>query len=613
MGAKHFTANSIPLAVYGHKDNIFLYSKTSEQDGIKLHLDISHNGSEFTPHQMLIFEGRKHPATSDIEALHITPLNNRYFMTFKRQTKGKPQLFGAFSHDLANWQERTAIDTICEAGVLVPQQKENTPYVLYFGEKDIRIATSDNLKQWKIGPQVLAPTQDFYGEWPLAPAGVRVTDQGILLFYYQHFHAPSYERFILRAALFDLEQPEKLIRNFTEAIWETPKEWWGQEVHPVGIVEKDGQLLSFWWIKGIDLVAVYHPLYRQRLEEKSLLPSFTFNKLHHNPILSPIIHHFWESRATFNPAAFEADDRIHLVYRAIGDHDVSVLGYAESRDGFHVDYRHPDPVYVPSKAYELSCNYTPTPHSSPFASGGGCYGGCEDPRITKIDNRLYMTYVAYDGWSPPRVALTSIAVADFLNHSWNWQAPVLISPPGVVDKNACILPEKINGKYVIFHRIFPNILVDFVDSLDFDGQSYLKGEHSIAPRQNHWDSRKLGAGAPPIKTDDGWLLIYQAVDDRDDRKYKIGAMLLDYKNPTQVLHRSDRPFIEPTEWYENVGHKAGVAYPCGAVVKDGKLIVYYGGADTVVCAATTELDAFLSYLKSHNSIAFEKISPVVMN
>jgi len=97
-------------------------------------------------------------------------------------------------------------------------------------------------------------------------------------------------------------------------------------------------------------------------------------------------------------------------------------------------------------------------------------GGCEDPRLTRIDKQVYMTYVAYNGYSQPRVALSSFMFDDFINKKWNWKKPVLISPPNIVDKNACILPEKINDKYVIFHRVFPNILIDFVDDLDLTGK-----------------------------------------------------------------------------------------------------------------------------------------------
>ena len=162
-----------------------------------------------------------------------------------------------------------------------------------------------------------------------------------------------------------------------------------------------------------------------------------------------------------------------------------------------------------------------------------------------------------------------------------------------------IFPEKINGKFVVIHRVFPDVLIDFVDDLTFDNK-FLTGQHKIPPRYDAWDSRKLGAGAPPIKTKDGWLLIYQAVDDRDPGKYKIGAMLLDLNDPSKVLYRANNPILEPTEWYENEGFKAGVTYPCGAVIMNDKLMVYYGGADTVMCVASAPLDKFLAELK-HSS------------
>jgi predicted GH43/DUF377 family glycosyl hydrolase len=102
-----------------------------------------------------------------------------------------------------------------------------------------------------------------------------------------------------------------------------------------------------------------------------------------------------------------------------------------------------------------------------------------------------------------RLALTSILLDDFLNKRWNWSKPVLISKPGIIDKSGCLLPEKIKGKYVFFHRVFPNILIDYVDDLSFGENRYLKGQYQIKVRPNMWDSRKIGAGAPPIKTKDG--------------------------------------------------------------------------------------------------------------
>lgn len=310
-----------------------------------------------------------------------------------------------------------------------------------------------------------------------------------------------------------------------------------------------------------------------------------------NPILKPREEYAWESRQTFNPAALYEDGKVHLLYRALGDDGMSVVGYATSRDGIEINERLERPIFMSSHPLR-QINNMPL-HD--YGSGGG-WGGCEDPRITKIDERIYMTYVHFDGFNPPRIALTSIHLDDFLHKRWRWGGTKIISPAHVVDKSGCLFPEKINGKYVMLHRIYPDILIDFLDDLEFNNGALLQGQFKITPRKGYWDSRKIGAGAPPLKTPFGWLLIYYAVDDRDDSQYKIGAMLLDLDNPAKVLYRTDQPILEPVEWYENEGHKAGIVYPCGAVVIDDTLFVYYGGADTVVCVATATLDTFLKAL-----------------
>jgi predicted GH43/DUF377 family glycosyl hydrolase len=320
-----------------------------------------------------------------------------------------------------------------------------------------------------------------------------------------------------------------------------------------------------------------------------------------NPILKPDNRHSWETKGVFNPAAIYEGGSVHLLYRAIGETDVSVLGYASSLDGLHISERLDKPVYLPREPFEGVSPLHPyvSQPAGIYVSGGGGMGGCEDPRLTKISDRVYMTYVAYDGHSHPRVALSSIHIDDFLSKKWNWQKPVLISAPYIVDKNACILPEKINGKYVIFHRVFPNILIDFVDNLDFDGKTrWLEGQFKIPTRvlSSDWDNLKVGCGPPPIKTKEGWLLIYQAVSTFDESRYKIGAMLLDLKDPTRVLARTISPILEPLASYENDGFKSGVVYPCGAVVIKERLFVYYGGADTFVCVASAKLEPFLREL-----------------
>lgn len=239
-----------------------------------------------------------------------------------------------------------------------------------------------------------------------------------------------------------------------------------------------------------------------------------------------------------------------------------------------------------------------------YFSGGG-WGGVEDPRLTSINDTIFMLYVAmYSGL--PQLAITSIGKSDFLDRKWNWQEPKNISPPGVIIKSGVLFPEKIKGKYAIFYRIFPNIWIDFVDDLDFRGGKYLNGKPCIKIRKNSWDSRKIGAGTPPIKTKYGWLLIYYGVDERDALKYKIGAMLLDLEDPCKVLARPAEPILEPNEWYENRGHKPGIAYPCGAVVKEGELLIYYGGADSVVAVASADFNEFLEALKKEIKPKFAK-------
>lgn len=325
-----------------------------------------------------------------------------------------------------------------------------------------------------------------------------------------------------------------------------------------------------------------------------------------NPIITPKKENSWESQQTFNPAAVFANGKVHLLYRALGDDGISRIGYATSTDGINIDERLDKPIFTYHSGLR-SKDSLGMPEWYNNYSSGGSWSGCEDPRITKIDGKIYMCFVAFDGFNEPAIAITNIKQNDFLKRKWKWGGVKIISKPGVIDKSACIFPEKIKGKYVIMHRVFPNILIDFVDSLDFKKGEYLQGKYQIKVRKTKWDSRKIGAGAPPIKTKHGWLLIYYVVDNKDDTKYKIGAMILDLKNPAKVLYRTDEPILEPVEWYENEGHKAGVTYPCGAVVIKDKLFVYYGGADSFVCVATADLKSFLKELMTTKKPKLKKV------
>ena len=328
-----------------------------------------------------------------------------------------------------------------------------------------------------------------------------------------------------------------------------------------------------------------------------------FRKHESNPIIEPRHDLVWEMKATFNPAAIQAGGRVHLLYRAIGGDDTSVLGYAASDDGVTFVER----SLVPAYEHRMVKNDEPTPAepviTPTYCSGGGWNGGSEDPRLTVIeeDGRAYLTYTAFDGWGSVRIAMSSIRVDDFLNKKWNWTEPVLMSPPGEIHKNWMLFPEKINGKYAILHSIAPRVLVDYFDSLEYfkDDDGMINGSvrKMQVTEEGRWESLVRGAGPPPIKTKDGWLLLYHAVEAREPNRYKLGAMMLDLHDPTKVLYRSRAPILEPEEWYENTGWKSGIVYSCGAVVKEGELYVYYGGADSVVCVAIANLDHFLEELK----------------
>jgi len=420
---------------------------------------------------------------------------------------------------------------------------------------------------------------------------------------YLFYHYQKNNRF--QVSFIILDDQDQVIWRHLQPIWQSPLNWQNYKVDFIGLVNFKKKIISYWHLRGQGLIAVVYPRYKItnliEIEQKSLL-----YKPDQNPLIVPNPKNSWEAFTTFNPAAIYEADKVHLLYRAQGFDYRSVLGYASSSDGITVDYKQNYPCFIPTQPFEISKDGKFNPD---FVSGGSCQG-CEDPRITRIGHRIYMTYVAFDGWHPPRIALTSIALTDFLAHRWLWQRPVLISPPNIVDKSACILPEKIGGKYVIFHRIFPNILIDFVDSLDFAPGEYLKGQYKITPRSPlWWDSRKIGVAAPPLKTKQGWLLIYQAVDDKDASHYSVGAMLLKLTDPTQVLFRSRTPIIKPDKWFDNDGFKAGVVYPCGSVIIKNTLFVYYGGADSHVCVATSPLHKFLQDLITTGN---NKLEPTII-
>ncbi len=407
--------------------------------------------------------------------------------------------------------------------------------------------------------------------------------------YIRNYFRPP-QQFGVEAALLDLRNPQKVLGRTSRPFLVPQEEYerYGKVpniVFPSGALVRGKTFHLYYGAADTTCCLASAPLSAVLGTVKPPKRSpVLFERARENPILGPRPDHTWETRAVFNPAALRAGGKIHLLYRAMSEDNTSVLGYAASRDGVHIDERLLEPAYKPRTDSERKGQ-----------AGGN--SGCEDPRLTRIGDTIYMCYTAFNGIQPPQVALSTISLQDFLAHQWVWSNPVLISPEGIEDKDACLLPAKVNGKFMVFHRIRTSIDIDFVDHLDRTKRLPLTDSRWLLPRKDKWDSEKVGIAAPPLKTSEGWLLLYHGVSS-DDHYYRVGAVLLALKNPSTILARTDAPLFEPDEWYEREGQVSNVVFPCGAVIHDKLLRIYYGGADRVVGTASAELERLLKLLKT---------------
>lgn len=415
------------------------------------------------------------------------------------------------------------------------------------------------------------------------------TKYGWLLFYsYIKDYFSSKRHFGIEAALLDLKDPFKIIAKTDFPIFSAEEyyEKYGISpniVFPSGVILKENVLHLHYGSSDTtcSVAFINLPAFIDKFVKKQII--FTkLNRAKENPIISPITSHSWEAKATFNPGAIYLKDKVHLLYRAMSEDNTSVCGYATSKNGIDIDYRSPEPVYIPREPFEQK-----------LQPGGN--SGAEDPRLIKVGNKIYMFYTAFDGVNPPRVALTWIMEQDFLNQKWEWAKPILISPPNLDNKDAAMFPEKIKGKYVIIHRLGDDIDLSFHKTLDFDEKNWLEEYRWIMPRRGWWDSKKVGLAGPPIKTESGWILLYHGVS--EEGVYRVGAILADLQDPVKIISRTDYPIFEPETIYEKKGEVSNVVFPCGTALIDKTLFIYYGGADKVVGVATIEIKELLNVLK----------------
>ncbi len=519
--------------------------------------------------------------------------------------------------EMGVWEVPAPNNHLTGSGMVVSDYRHEGQYVLFHGEGRIGVSFSRNLVAWHgSGQDLLTSRKDKFDRHKLKLISVTYLEQGLLVLYESTNEAKTGRHCTVGAALFANDNPTHLLWRSDTPLWEdTSAVRSGKVILGAIVYEQDIAIYLTSKRENLIIISIESPFAQVPLTSSR-------TKLHRfpkNPVLSPTLLE-WESEAVFNPAAFCDNGRVHLLYRAMGPDGVSRIGYASSADGVHFDERLTYPVYTPSYGIglpQLKSSRGAEVYNTEANPSGGGWAGCEDPRAVVIEGKAYMSFVAFDGWNFVRQALTSISLEDLNQKNWQWRKPVLISHPRQTHKNWVIFPEKINGKYAILHGLSPKIHIDYVDSLDdFDGDTFINslppaggGGYHDEGRKQHWDTRVRGAGAPPIRTAMGWLLLYHANDKRDPGKYKLGAMLLDLDDPTEVIYRTSAPILEPQEWYENEG-KPGVVYTCGAVIINENLVVYYGGGDKHIAVARANVAEFLEALSQDRAVP---LVPVAIN
>jgi len=282
-------------------------------------------------------------------------------------------------------------------------------------------------------------------------------------------------------------------------------------------------------------------------------------RISQEPILKPEPKHSWEQAAVFNAGAVYEKGLYHMIYRAtnIGGHErygdyLNNFGYAVSKDLFNW-HRLSEPIMKNNVAQELR--------------------GPEDPRIVKIGDTFYMTYVGFANRFPGDYRIC-LATSEDLVH---WQRHgVLLDEE---NKNSSLFPEKIKGEYLLLHRRHPDIWI--ASSLDL--KNFTNHTRIMTTINDDWQCTRIGIAGPPVRHPQGWLLFYHAVDKMNT--YRLGVALLDYENPRRVIARHSRPVIEPELPWEINGFVPNVIFSCATVENDDKYVVIYAGADTVIGAA----------------------------
>jgi predicted GH43/DUF377 family glycosyl hydrolase len=276
--------------------------------------------------------------------------------------------------------------------------------------------------------------------------------------------------------------------------------------------------------------------------------------------------------SAFNAAATRFNGQTLLLARVEDLTGSSCLWLARSDDG--LDFTpDPEPAMVPA-------------NEDPFQAVERC--SLEDPRITRIDDTFFFTYVAYSKYG----CVTGLARTDDFE---TYERVAVVTLPD--NKDIVLFPEKIGGLYAKLDRpaTRPPSIGDMWISFSPDLVYWGDPRPVMKPRPRKWDEYKIGGGAPPIRTEQGWLEIYHGVrSTAAGLIYRLGAVLLDLQEPWRVVGRAAEAILSPIAAEDFLGNVGNVVFSCGAILEDdGELKVYYGAADQVMCLATAPVDGVL--------------------
>ena len=308
----------------------------------------------------------------------------------------------------------------------------------------------------------------------------------------------------------------------------------------------------------------------------SALSEGLFRRHPANPLLTP---QRWPYtiNAVMNAGAALVDGTTVLLCRVEDRRGFSDLTVARSHDGFS------------NWVVESTPLLAPTPGEVHEA------WGLEDARLTFVAE-LDAWVIAYTSFGPGGPSLSLATTTDFQTAE---RLGMVRAPE---DKNGALLSRRVNGEWVLFHRpvTAQAARADVWLSRSPDLHSWNAPEPVLAAREGGWwDSARIGIGAPPMETPEGWLLVYHGVRQTvAGALYRAGLALLDLDDPSRVIRRCEEWVLGPSESYELVGDVPGVVFPCGLVhvPETDELRLYYGAADTCIAMATASLSEVLDFV-----------------